>query len=312
MEQKAGRPVANAIIAGVNKAGTTSLFVSLSGHPQIASASIKETCYFLPLRWGEPLEPRSQYESYFTRAADRAIRLEATPGYLYGGAPIISAIRDVCGSNVKVIVVLREPVARFVSYFKAQKQILEVPESLTVADYLARADRLSDEDFRQESNLKWFGYRGGCYADFLSPWLDSFGDSIRVVFFEDLISHSSDVLRELATFLDIDPLAYPAGEIASENRTTGFRSRTFQRIALGAGSHFEPFLRRHYQVKRSLRSAYYLVNGRPADEGVSEEYRALLHRRYEEHNANLSALLAPRTPSDLPPWLTGREDGNGF
>ena len=38
----------DAIIAGVNKAGTTSLFVSLSTHPDVAPSSIKETGYFLP------------------------------------------------------------------------------------------------------------------------------------------------------------------------------------------------------------------------------------------------------------------------
>ena len=37
---------------GVNKAGTTSLFVSLSTHPDVAPSSIKETRYFLPARYG--------------------------------------------------------------------------------------------------------------------------------------------------------------------------------------------------------------------------------------------------------------------
>ena len=47
----------DAIIAGVNKAGTTSLFVSLSTHPDVAPSSIKETRYFLPARYGQSLPP---------------------------------------------------------------------------------------------------------------------------------------------------------------------------------------------------------------------------------------------------------------
>ena len=43
------------IIAGVNKAGTTSLFVSLSTHPDIAPSSVKETRFFLPARYGSTL-----------------------------------------------------------------------------------------------------------------------------------------------------------------------------------------------------------------------------------------------------------------
>ena len=50
----------DAIIAGVNKAGTTSLFVSLSTHPDVAPSAIKETRYFLPARYGQPLEPTSE------------------------------------------------------------------------------------------------------------------------------------------------------------------------------------------------------------------------------------------------------------
>ena len=50
-------PRTDAVIAGVNKAGTTSLFVSLSTHPDVAPSAIKETRYFLPARYGQPLEP---------------------------------------------------------------------------------------------------------------------------------------------------------------------------------------------------------------------------------------------------------------
>ena len=72
-------------IAGVNKAGTTSLFVSLSTHPDVAPSSIKETRYFLPARYGEPLAPVSVWNDFFAGEADLPVRLEATPSYFYGG-----------------------------------------------------------------------------------------------------------------------------------------------------------------------------------------------------------------------------------
>jgi len=72
----------DAVIAGVNKAGTTSLFVSLAEHPDVVASAIKETRYFLPARYGEPLEPRSVWDGYFAAAAlchrcDREIRRPA-------------------------------------------------------------------------------------------------------------------------------------------------------------------------------------------------------------------------------------------
>ena len=69
----------DAVIAGVNKAGTTSLFVSLSEHPDVVASAVKETRYFLPARWGAPLEPASVWDSYFAAHPDRPVRLEATP-----------------------------------------------------------------------------------------------------------------------------------------------------------------------------------------------------------------------------------------
>ena len=77
----------DAIIAGVNKAGTTSLFVSLSTHPDVAPSSIKETRYFLPARYGAAARARRRCgTAYFADAGDRPVHLEATPSYFYGGA----------------------------------------------------------------------------------------------------------------------------------------------------------------------------------------------------------------------------------
>ncbi len=174
--------VANALIAGVNKAGTTSLFVTLAGHPDIAPASVKETRYFLPARWGRPLEPRAVYERYWVDAGDEPVRLEATPGYFSGGPALVQSVRDTCG-DAKILVVLREPVARLLSYFTYQQARLRIPQSMTLAEHLAHADRLTDDDFRDPDNEVYFGARGGCYADFLPDWTAGFGADVGVLFF---------------------------------------------------------------------------------------------------------------------------------
>jgi hypothetical protein len=295
---------ANAIIAGVNKAGTTSLFVSLQTHPQVATSSVKETRYFLPARYRQPLEPASVYESYFAAAGpDRPVRLEATPSYFYGGDGLIGKIVEVLGPDVRIMVVLREPVSRFVSFFSFQKTRLRIPETMTAAEYLAAADRLAPADFADPDNERWFGFLGGCYADFLPPWQAAFGPRLRVMFFEDVMREPATVLRGVATWLGIDPDAFPAAELSSENRTTGFRFRGFQRLALATNDRFERFLRRHPDLKRRLRAAYYRVNGRAAREAVPDEVRDELAARYAEPNARLAAQLGDAGVTDLPEWL---------
>jgi hypothetical protein len=279
------------IIAGVNKAGTTSLFVSLSTHPDVAPSSIKETRYFLPPRSGEPLAPASVWEGYFAQAGGRPVHLEATPSYFYGAAAVASAMRDRL-VNPHVLVVLREPVSRAVSFFTYQKVRLRFPADYPIEDYLAAADRLGLDDFRDPDNERYMAYRGGCYADFLPAWLDVFGtERLHVLDFQQLVSAPADTLRATAVDLGLDPGRFPADALSSENRTTGFKSRTLQRVALTGNDRLERLLRRHPEAKRALRSWYYRLNGRTAEESIPDPVRAELAARYVEPNARLTRQL---------------------
>ena len=297
---------ANTVIAGVNKAGTTSLFVSLAAHPDVAAASVKETRYFLPLRYGQPVEPISVYEDYFSAAGDRPVRLEATPAYFYGDAPLVAEMERMLGP-ARVLVVLREPVGRLISFFTSQKARLRIDAGMTLPHYLEAADRLTDADFRDPANEPWFGFRGGLYADHLPFWVDAYGPRLRVLFFDDLVHRPADLLRDVARWLDIDPDAFPAAELSSENRTTGYKNRRAQQFALAFNDRFEKFLRRHHGLKDRLRSAYYRVNGRSARESVPETLRAELRERYREPNERLARQLRGAGVQDLdgglPAWL---------
>lgn len=294
---------ANAIIAGVNKAGTTSLFVSLASHPDVAAAAVKETRYFLPARWGQVLESVDAYEACFADASPTArVRLEATPSYFYGGNAVIAAMRSVCGDDLRVIVVLREPVARFWSFFTFQKARLRIPEALGADEYLEHADALSEDEFRDPENERWFAFRGGCYADWLPAWSAAFGARLRVVFFEHLTDEPDRVLRDSAAFLGIDPAGFPATTLASENRTTGYKRAGFQRVALAFNDRFERFLRRHYGLKERLRSVYYRLNGASRREQLPEPVRAMLTDRYAEPNARLAEQLVAMGVTDVPAW----------
>ena len=198
-------PVANALIAGVNKAGTTSLFTTLAEHPGVAPAAVKETRYFLPARWGRPLEPRQVYERYWADAGDVPVRLEATPAYFSGGPRLVAAVREVC-DDVKIIVVLREPVARLLSFFTFQQARLRIPASMTLAEYLDKADRFGDDDFCDPANEVYFGVRGGMYADYLPDWVGEFGADVLVLFFDDLVACPDDTVARATRFLGVDPV----------------------------------------------------------------------------------------------------------
>src|SRR5690348_13644789 len=101
-------PLPNAVIAGVNKAGTTSLFHALAAHPDVTASKVKETHFFDPLKYGEPTPPLQEYARFFPREATTPVVLEATPGYFYGGDPLATALREAL-PDARVVVVLREP-----------------------------------------------------------------------------------------------------------------------------------------------------------------------------------------------------------
>jgi len=295
-------PVANAIIAGVNKAGTTSLFVTLAEHPDIAPASVKETKYFLPARWGEPLDARAVYETYWDHAGTAPVRLEATPAYFSGGRALVAKVREVCGAP-KIVVVLREPVSRLLSYFAFQQARLRIPETMTLDEYLAQADARSVDDFRDPDNEVYFGARGGVYADYLPDWAGEFDSDLLVLFFDDLVARPDDTVARTLSFLGVGTDGLAAAGLSSENRTTGFRSSRFQRVALDVNDRFEPFFRRHHALKRRLRNTYFRLNGRPLPVVVSEGERAALAARYAEPNARLTDQLTALGVTDLPTWL---------
>ena len=292
----------HAVIAGVNKAGTTSLFASLSTHPAVAPASIKETRYFLPARYGKPLEPISVYDAYFADAAPGAVRLEATPSYLYGGAAVARAIDDAL-PDPRILVILREPVNRTISFFRYQKVRLRFPAELTITEYLAEADRLSQAEFGDPDNEKFMAVRGSCYAEFVPAWLEQFGpERVRFLFFEDMTRDALPELHGVASWLGIDPAGIDRGGLSSENRTTGYKSSALQRVALTGNDRFEAFLRRHMGLKRRMRALYYRLNGQKAQDNVADDVRDALADRFSAPNAMLAAQLSPLGVA-LPNWL---------
>lgn len=293
----------HALIAGVNKAGTTSLFSALSEHPDIAGAAVKETRFFLPACYGESLESIEVFDDYFASAPSGSVHLEATPSYLYGGEAVAAAI-DERLTDPRVLIVLREPVSRAISFFRYQKTRLRFPSELTLEEYLAEADRLTVEDFAKPDNERYMAFRGGCYAAFLPDWFARFAsDRLRIIYFEDLVADPRVTVRAVVTWLGLDPDLLPPDAFAAENRTTEFKSTGLQRFALAGNDRFERFFRRHMGLKRRLRTAYYRLNGRerPADD-VPDAARAELTARYRTPNEELAELLSTHGVG-LADWL---------
>lgn len=296
--------LANLIIAGVAKAGTTSLFRYLAQHPDVCGSSVKEPRYFTPARYGEPLGPLSDYRRLFAQCRDERYRMEATPGYYPGGGAVATEIDRVL-PGARVVVSFRDPVQRCWSWYRFVRSTARIPRDLDFATYLDRCLELHRDgvDHLRENQPFW-GVGGGCYDTWIDDWTGVFGDRLRVEFFEDLVARPQGVTEELCRWLGLD--AGPCGDIQYhvENRTVQYKNRALQRVALTVNRAGETFFARYPGLKRGLRGAYYRVNADTATERLDDASRQRLAEFYAPHNDRLAASLRAAGYEQLPAWLT--------
>lgn len=279
------------VIAGVNKAGTTTLFDAMAAHPEVAHSSVKETCFWLPLRYGEPPLGLETYEQYFAEAPHRRVTMEATPGYFYGGHEIAPELAHAL-PDVKILIALREPVDRLVSFYRFQKSMLHLDADLTIDQYVRDCLSHAPERLVADRALNpWFGVEGGRYDRYLLPWIDTFGDRLKIVYFEQLATGQSELLHEIGTWLGLDPARWSNEPAASSNRTVSPRNRQIHALALATNRRLEQRLRRSPRLKAMARSAYQRVNTEPPSDSIADHVRTELHDLYTEHNRGLAKIL---------------------
>ncbi len=144
------RPLPDFLIIGTKRGGTTSLWNNLLRHPQVAgmwpAARGRKSSDFFFSEWDQSLD---WFRSHFTShrslpAADGGslpvLAGEASPYYMYG--PDIPQRMSVLVPDVRLVVLLRDPVERAFSHYQERRQ--EGVEPLTFGEALAaEPERLS-------------------------------------------------------------------------------------------------------------------------------------------------------------------------
>ncbi len=187
------------LIIGAAKCGTTSLHHYLGQHPEIQVSRRKELSFFLdePLpevdRGGRREAPRGEwdrgiewYRSWFS--PEFAVRGEATPGYM--SPRFEGAARRMHGlvPDAKLIVCVRDPVARAVSHYRQAHS--DWYESRTLEDAL------------QPESLY---VRSSRYAARLAPYLEHWPmDDIHVIAQDDLLWCRRGTLSGAFDFLGVE------------------------------------------------------------------------------------------------------------
>ena len=228
------------IIIGAQKCGTSSLYRYLNEHPAVAAAAGKEVHYFdwhyrRGPRWYRAHFPTVAYRELFrARTGQRLVTGEASPYYLFH--PHSPERVKHLVPDVKLIVLLRDPVERAVSAY--HHQVRAGTESLPLAAALDQeSSRLAgeierlrrDKNYRSPAHRRYSYMARGLYADQLEAWFRYFRrEQVLVIRSEDFFADPGTTVDQVIRFLGLAPL----------------QTRQFRRFNAGEYSDTDPSIRR--------------------------------------------------------------------
>lgn len=195
------------MIVGAQKCGTTMLSQFLAQHSDIGMSSQKEVHLFDAPDYKPGTDAANidvRYRRYFEHAPDALIRGEATPIYMY--LPDVATELKRYNADLKLIVLLRDPVDRALSDYYMQKARGRETKPLWLA-LLCEPWRLWREadPRRTRSETREHGYRSrGLYSLQLRRLYRHFDRArVLVVRRDDLLHHHDDTVRRVLEFLGV-------------------------------------------------------------------------------------------------------------
>jgi hypothetical protein len=294
----------NFIIAGTNKAGTTSLFQYLKDHPQVCNSRDKETGYFLPFRYGKQAEPIEKYTEQFADYKGEKIIMEATPGYFYGGLPLANALQNTVQQNCKILIILREPVSRLISFYKAKKKSLELDKNLDFNFYVNACLNLPESEIKKRENNKMTGISSGYYVEYLDDWMNVFKNNLKITFFDDLHSDPKKFMIVLCNWLEIDAGYFKDFNFEIENKTYQYKSKVIQKMAVTVNIEAARFWRKNPEMKKWIRRQYLKINQSDEQEMLDQETLNFVTSLFKPYNLRLKQFLISNGFNNLPKWLS--------
>lgn len=287
----------NAVVLGVAKAGTTSLYHALGAHPQVAVSRIREPRFlFFAGHLRQPAAGRfnqltvrtpAQYESLYSGKAGVPVRVDISPMYFIFPEQTIIGIREYV-PDAKLLIVYRQPVDRAYSAF-----VMHVREGReSIRDF---GGAVKDGTIPMRRNY----LEGSRYAERTRKFLAAFPrDQLHFLLFDDLVSAPKQFMRSVFGILGVAEDVAPAAP-ARENPGAWPKNDFFDRL-LGLRLRLPKTLRRLLPVtaRRRMLSAVRSVGYAappPIDSGLRKELTGL----FREDILELQDLIG----RDLSLWL---------
>jgi len=291
------------LIVGAAKSGTTSLFHYLNQHPEVYIPEVKECRFFsqLPKNFnglGAEFFPNSgitdeqEYFSLFKGYEDK-ICGDISNDYLYYYEESIKNIKKYLGDEVKIIIILRNPIDRAYSNY-----MHHIRDGWEDVDF---STALDNEENRIKNNWGWsYHYvKTGMYFKQVKAYLENF-KNVQIYLYEDL-KNVDDVLKNMYAFLEVEPIIKL--EKVKEYNVSGYPKNKFIHNFLNNDNFIKSFFKpivKSLLPKETIQNLISNIKNKNLEKKpMKKETREKLKGIFKEDINSLSKLIN----RDLSHWL---------
>ena len=273
------QPVADFMIVGAQKCGTTTLAAQLAAHPGVCFCKEKEPGFFNShMDWEDNLE---KYHKLYT-PTDSQICGEASTMYTFFPEVLDVHERLYCyNPNLKLIYIMRDPVERAISLY-AHNVVRNIekntPEKAIFDDpvYINRSR----------------------YGMQIRPYVDLFGrENVLLLIFEEYIIDQAQTLAQVANFLSISVEGFTQQEDLHKHKTVGVPYPKYEFVRQITKTNLFQSLRIYVpeNIRYFLRS--YVKNTLDIKPEFSPALRKAMRRLLDDDINTIEALLGRPIPA---------------
>lgn len=286
-----GRRLADFVIAGEMKCGTTSLALHLGHHPEVFVSPTMPVRFF-DVEWERGPD---WYASQFDGAPDGAVLGDDTPNYLHDRVAVERLAATL--PDVRVIVLLREPMARAWSHYWHHDRT-----GFDQRGFAAAVTHELRHGVGPTGSAEGSGYLSrGDYATSLEHlWSVLPAAQVHVDYFDNLATDPAGVVARAQQFLGVEEVV-PDGLDTVYNVGWAPRSHLANRLA---------FRFRIDRIPLGVGRRLMAANVRPVDRtDISPDLRRRLEEHFAPRRRRLATLLTAQPGSGVhqpavPSWVT--------
>jgi tetratricopeptide (TPR) repeat protein len=224
------------IIIGASKCGTSSLHKYLGNHPQILLPHKKELDFF----WQNYNKGIDWYLSHFPSITDRSDFLtgEATPNYIR--FPEIARRIHQLASPIKLILLLRNPIDRAVSwhYHKIRTGLTQGTIESAISQEIKKIDRFSEEKIINTAFYNPDNILSSLYIYKIREWMKIIPqEQFLILKSEDLYNDPVRIMKKVFEFLELPEHQLPE----YQKINVGFYAPISQELRTTLADYFRPY-----------------------------------------------------------------------